>query len=253
MTPVNRRCSRGFNGGLAISLFMLALACAGVAWVYTGMTTRQQWPVRWLEVDGAFERVSAEQVRAGLAPLVTGSFFTVDLEAVRSAAYRQPWVSEVAVHKAWPDTVKVLVKEYVPVAHWTDGRLVSAGGLAFKVPGADEIQGLPWLEGPDGELEEVFSAWKEFNNELLSAGLEIDRIRFDRRGAWSLVLTGGTGIQIGREDALSRLRRLLASWPDLMNGRDLAPLAVDLRYTNGFAVRWPANTVKLAGNYGKEN
>ena len=217
------------------------------------MVTRDQWPVRWLEIDGAFERVSAEQVRAGLTPLVAGSFFTVDLDAVRSAAFRQAWVSGVTVQKNWPDTVQVRITEYVPVAHWTDGRLVSEDGRAFAVPGADEIQGLPWLEGPDGGLHEVFAAWREYNNELLPTGLEISRIRLDRRGAWFLALTSGTEIQIGREDALPRLRRLVASWSGLMNGRNLAPLSVDLRYTNGFAVRWPAPPVKLAGNYGKES
>ena len=31
------------------------------------------WPIRWLEVDGAFERISAEQVRKAAAPLVQRS------------------------------------------------------------------------------------------------------------------------------------------------------------------------------------
>jgi cell division protein FtsQ len=236
-----------------MSLSLVATALLGVLWVYSGMITRDQWPVRWLEVDGAFERVSAEQLRAGLAPLVSGSFFTVDLDAVRDAAFRQAWVAAVTVQKNWPDTVKVRITEYVPVAHWTDGRLVSEDARPFRVPGADEIQGLPWLEGPEGELPEVFEAWRELGNELLPAGLDISRIRLDPRGAWFLALANGTEIHIGREDALPRIRRLVASWSGLMSGRDLAPLSVDLRYTNGFAVRWPAPPVTLAGNYGKEN
>ena len=248
-----RHASRGFNSGILMSLSLVVLALLGVVWVYQGMITRDQWPVRWLEVDGAFERVSAEQLRSGLTGVVAGSFFTLDLDAVRAAAMRQPWVSGVAVQKHWPDTVKVQITEYVPVAHWTQGRLVSADARAFRVPGADEIQGLPWLEAADEDLQQVFDAWREFNNELLPLGLEIDRIRLDRRGAWFLAVSSGTEIQIGREDALPRLRRLVASWEGLMQGRPMAPLSVDLRYTNGFAVRWPAPPVKLAGNYGKEN
>jgi cell division protein FtsQ len=248
-----RLATRGLHSGVTVSLILVALALLGVLWVYQGMVNRDQWPVRWLEVDGAFERVSAEQLRSGLMPLIAGSFFVVDSDAVRAAALRQPWVSGVLVQKHWPDTVKVQVTEYVPVAHWTNGRLVAAGGLAFRVPGADEIQGLPWLEGADSDLPRVFGAWRDFNNELLPAGLEIDRIRLDRRGAWFLALTGGTEIHVGRADPVPRLRRLVAGWDRLMDGRGVAPLSVDLRYTNGFAVRWPAAPVKLAGNYGKEN
>ena len=231
-----RHASRGFNSGVLMSLSLVVLALLGVVWVYQGMITRDQWPVRW-----------PEQLRSGLTGVVAGSFFTLDLDAVRAAAMRQPWVSGVAVQKHWPDTVKVQITEYVPVAHWTQGRLVSADAQAFRVPGADEIQGLPWLEAADEDLQQVFDAWREFNNELLPLGLEIDRIRLDRRGAWFLAVSSGTEIQIGREDALPRLRRLVASWEGLMQGRPMAPLSV------GFAVRWPAPPVKLAGNYGKEN
>ena len=246
---VRIRAYRGFNSGLVMSLTLFALALFGVVWVYMGMTTIDQWPIRWLEVDGSFERVSAEQMRAGLAPQVMGSFFTVDLEAVSEAAFRQAWVSGVTVQKNWPDTVRVRITEYDPVAHWTLGRLVSREGRSFEVPGADQIQGLPWLEGPGGQLEVVVGAWQQFNNELLPAGLEIDRIRLDRRGAWFLVLTNGTEIHIGRADALPRLHRLVSSWPNLMSGRDLAPLGVDLRYSNGYAVRWP----EYKETYGKES
>lgn len=243
----------GFSQGLMTLVLLCGLAAAGVGWVYSGMTAREQWPVRWLEVNGAFQRVSAEQLRSTLAPVAHGSFFTVNLESVRDAAFRQPWVAEATVQKNWPDTVRVHIREYTPVAHWTDGELVSVGGTAFKVPGADEMQGLPWLEGPQGQLSEVFDTWKQFNNALLPTGLEIERIILDPRGSWSLELSSGTEVQLGREDAAGRLQRLVQSWPVLMRGQERTPLRIDLRYTNGFAVRWPKPPAKLAGNYGQEN
>jgi cell division protein FtsQ len=229
----------GYQGGMLVPLMLFAVAAIGIAWVSMGMMTREQWPIRWLEIDGGFERVSAEQLRASLAPLVASSYFTVDLAAVRDAAYRQPWVAEVSVQKHWPDTVAVNVKEFEPVAHWSNGRLVSRQGVPFTVPGADEIQGLPWLESPDGGLEQVTGAWQQFNQLLLPLGLEVERLRLDARGAWYLTLSNGTQVDIGRGDALDRLQRLVRSWPELTRGRQNAPAGVDLRYTNGFAVRWP--------------
>ena len=214
------------------TLLLFLLAIGGVTWVCMGMITKEQWPVRWLEINGAFERVSAEQVRASLVPLAVGSFFTVDLESIRSAAYRQPWVAEVTVQKTWPDTVKVQVTEFTPVAHWTGGTLISNSGQSFQVPGAAEIQGLPWLEGPEPQLDVVFETWQQFNNELLPLGLEIELIRLDPRGAWFLEMTNNTEVQIGREDALLRLQRLVKSWtgsalgyanPDLFAAGDSGP------------------------------
>lgn len=70
-------------------------------------------------------------------------------------------------------------------------------------------------------------------------GLAIRGIRLDQRGAWSMELSNGTQIQLGRESALERLQRLLASWDSLMLEQTAPPSDVDLRYTNGFAVMWP--------------
>lgn len=243
------RRQAGFQGSLVVSLALVLLAAFGIAWVYAGMVTRDQWPIRWLELDGQFQRVSAEQLRAHLAPLVAGSYFTIDLAEVREAAFRQPWVARVTVQKHWPDTVRVSLAEYAPVAHWTGGRLVSGSGESFAVPGADEIQGLPWLEGPEQSLPDVFATWRQFNDILAPAGLEIDRIRLDPRGAWFLALTNGTEVHIGRGDAEARLQRLVRSWPALTGGRPGVPADVDLRYTNGFAVRWPEQDE----NHGKES
>lgn len=249
---LRNRC-RGFGQGLLMTLAFFLVAAGSVAWVGLGMVTQEQWPVKWIEVDGVFERVSAEQLRASLVPVSAGSFFTVDLDAIREAAYRLPWVEAVQVQKTWPDTIKVHVREFTPVAHWTGDRLISNSGHSFEVSGAAEIQGLPHLEGPDDQLDQVFRNWIEINNELVSTGLEIERIKLDPRGSWFLELNNGTEVHLGRERARARLTMLIKSWPGLMRDRDLPPMVVDLRYTNGFAVRWPQPPARFAGTHGKEN
>ena len=143
------------------------------------------------------------------------------------------------VQKQWPDTVRVAVEEYVPVAHWNEGQLVADSGSLFGVPEADEIQGLPWLEGPEERLQEVLRTWIGLDELLMPLGLEIARIKLDSRGAWSLVLDNGTQVQLGRDSTVERLERLLASWEPLMREQEVPPVDVDLRYTNGFAVLWP--------------
>ncbi|MDX1460818.1 MAG: cell division protein FtsQ/DivIB, partial [Xanthomonadales bacterium] len=99
----------------------------------------------------------------------------------------------------------------------------------------------------------VFTAWRDFNNRLLPTGEEIYRLRLDARGSWFLELQSGTEVHIGRQSARARLDRLVASWPALMNGRALPPRLIDLRYTNGFAVRWPAAKEQYAGTYGEKS
>lgn len=234
-----RHRERGFSSSTLSVLLLFLMTAACLAWVSMGIVTSERWPIRWLEINGSFNRVSAEQLRASLASRVGSSFFTVDLQALHEAARNNPWVSDVRVQKQWPDTIRVDVQEYVPVAHWNSGELISSSGEPFAVPEADELQGLPWLQGPEARLDEVLQAWVGFDEMLVPLGLEIRRMSVDRRGAWSLALNNGTHVQLGRDDTVERLERLLISWETLMREHELAPADVDLRYTNGFAVSWP--------------
>jgi cell division protein FtsQ len=232
---------------------LFVLASAGVVWVYSGMIAQERWPIRWLEIDGSFERVSAEQVRASLAPLVKGSFFTVDTGLMRKEASDMPWVAVVNIQKSWPDTIQVTVHEHTPVAHWVDDYLIDADGQRFSVPSAREIQGLPWLESPEGQMDLVFENWKKFDDRLVLIGQQRERLMLDPRGSWSARLSGGTEVKFGKGDIFKNLDMLVSTWSGLMRGQDVPPVSVDLRYTNGFAVLWPQNIDAIAGNYGEKN
>lgn len=232
------RNSQGHASGLLAVVLLFLVTTAGLAWVGMGIVAPDRWPIRWLEVNGEFQRVSAEQLRATLAPNINASFFTVDMQALEEAAGRIPWVSEVRVQKIWPDTVNVIVDEYEPVAHWNRGRLVSRQGDYFEVPEADTLQGLPWLRGPDERLPEVLSTWIGINEVLVPLGLEVARLALDDRGSWSLELNNGTQVYLGRNSMEERLQRLLSSWDALMEEQEVPPQGIDLRYTNGFAVAW---------------
>lgn len=248
-----RHGNRGFSAGAVLTLLLFALAVAGVAWVYSGMIAQERWPIRWLEIDGPFERVSAEQVRARLAPLVSGSFFTVDTQVMRVIASEMPWVASVTVQKTWPDTVQVTIHEHTPVVHWVGDYLLDANGQPFSVPSAKDIQGMPWLEGPPGQLELVFENWKKFDDKLQMIGQQVERLTLDPRGSWSARLNGGTEVKFGKGDVFKNLDMLVSTWAGLMQGQALPPVSVDLRYTNGFAVLWSQNIDVIAGEYGEKS
>lgn len=244
---INHQGNRGFASGILTVVALFLLALGGAAWVSMGIVANDRWPIRWLELNGEFQRVSAEQLRATISPLIDESFFTIDLQELSEAGGRISWVSSVRVQKSWPDTVTVTIREFTPIAHWNRGQLISHEGQVFAVPEADEIQGLPWLYGPQERLDEVLHAWSDFSELLVPLGLEVQGIRLDRRGAWSMQLNNGTRIQLGRESAGERLRRLLASWDSLMLEQPAPPQDVDLRYTNGFAVMWPQQSATVKG------
>ena len=72
--------NRGFASGVLAVITLFLLAVGGIAWVSMGIVANDRWPIRWLELNGGFQRVSAEQLRASMTPLIDESFFTIDLQ-----------------------------------------------------------------------------------------------------------------------------------------------------------------------------
>jgi cell division protein FtsQ len=63
-------------------------------------------------------------------------------------------------------------------------------------------------------------------------------LRLSARGSWSLRLSDGTQVEVGRSDSQLRLQRFSRLLPRL-RAQDPRPLTrADLRYTNGFSLTW---------------
>lgn len=225
--------------GWLATLVLAAAAGLGAIWLQAGILGRDSWPVEWLEVEGEIRRTSAEQVQAAVVVHASQGFFAVDLENVRRAVVELPWIESAEVRRRWPDTLVIQVGEHRPVARWNDMRLVNHRGDYFSVPGANELQGLPWLEGPDSRLKDVLDMWVFMHRELAAINAGIEHVKLDERGAWEVRLSSGVTLRLGREEPAGRVRRYVKVADELRGLREFAPEIVDLRHTNGLAVRWP--------------
>lgn len=218
-----------------IALTLIALPIVGVL---NGWFAADRWPVRQLAVHGGFDHVSAEQIRATASIHLHDGFFAVDLAALREAVARLPWVERVEARKRWPDTIELSVYEQQPWVRWGADRLVNRRGEVFAAPGAAAIQGLARLSGPDERVSDVLAFYIDAMKKFAHSGLAVEGVRLSTRGSWSLALSNDAVIEIGRKHPAARLQRFLDVWPKLAVGRADPPTYVDLRYSNGFAVRW---------------
>lgn len=219
-----------------VALALLALPPVGVL---RGWFASASWPVSRLVVHAPFRHVSEADIRAAVAPLLEPGFFALDTAAPREALAALPWVEKVEVRKHWPDALEITVREHVAVAHWGEDRLLNRAGAIFDGRTATGLEDLPRLAGPDARVAEVLAFHRECLRILAGSGLVLRELRLSPRGGWRLGLAGGVLVELGSGPARSeRLRRLLAVWPQLAPSHALPPLAIDLRYNNGFAVQW---------------
>src|SRR5262249_26379187 len=133
-------------GALAAIAFALLVYAGGRALVESPV-----FLLKTIVVGGDLQRVERREIVKALQGRVTGTFFTVDLESVRSLFEGIPWVRRAELRRRWPDCLEVRLEEQVPVARWgqqkKSSQLVNAQGQLF--PGQSE-EALPFLAGPAG-------------------------------------------------------------------------------------------------------
>ncbi|MBT9567451.1 MAG: cell division protein FtsQ/DivIB [Thiobacillus sp.] len=228
------------------------LAYGAINWV-----AAQDWfALHTIEVKTPTQHVTEAQIRLVVERRVRGTFFTVDLERVRSSLEKLPWVREARVERRWPDTLVVSLVEHVPLARWNDNALVSKTGDVFV---AAVNQSLPRLYGPNGSSGEVVAAFRAYQSALTPLSMTIAELRLSPRRAWRIRLNNDMQLALGREQAGTRLARFVALYPRLFPANPVAstaiesgavptqaaadvpmhPVTVDLRYPDGFALRMP--------------
>ncbi len=230
-------------------LFLAGAAALLVAAVVWGTPRLRLFPLHEVQVTHALQEVRQSDVEQSLSDVLRGNFFTVDIEALRRAVEQLPWVRRAEVWRKWPSRIEVRIEEHRAAAHWGDGseQLVNTYGELFSAALSQDQQ-LPRLSGPAGSSSEVLRRYEEFAQILKPTGRLPAQMALSPRLAWLLKLEDGMLVELGREQAKApirmRLQRFVDYYPTLSNTRQGRPMAVDMRYPNGFALRFPASAAQ---------
>jgi cell division protein FtsQ len=206
----------------------------GVLWI----RDPHNMPLRHVEITGEFAHLDHAALAAAIEPVARGGFFTVDVAAVQAAAVQLPWAASASVRRVWPDRLEVRVEEQQAVARWQQGSLLNPRGEVFTPASLDKVRPLPQLVGPEDLRERVIHTYTEALAALQGIDRSIARIRLDARRAWHLTLDDGVQLKLGRDDVMPRLKRFVRVYPSVFAGQAQTLNTVDMRYSNGFAVRW---------------
>ncbi|WP_329741326.1 cell division protein FtsQ/DivIB [Dyella sp. A6] len=218
----------------------VALVALPIVGVLNGWFAASRWPVTRLTVQAEFHHVSAEQLRAVVLPHLGKGFFAMNLDKVQRAVAALPWVASVEASKRWPDTLLLRVVEREPFARWNGDSLIDRRGEVFKVADASSYTALPDLHGPADQMSDVVGFYADALKMFAGTSLKVAGVTLSDRGSWTLTTASGASIVLGDSaHAGARLRRFLGAYAQVMAGHTGTFVYADLRYTNGFAVKWP--------------
>ncbi|MDO8654721.1 MAG: cell division protein FtsQ/DivIB [Undibacterium sp.] len=225
-------------------ILLLVLLMSGIWWVIQ----RPVFTLKVIRVDGveknALRHVNALTIRDAALPKIKGNFFTTNLDTVRTAFETVPWVRKASVQREWPNQLIVTLEEHRPLGTWgEEGRLISVKGDVFtaNLAEAEEDADLIEFGGPDGSEKEVLARYINFKDWFAKISLVPDSVQYSSRYAWSLKLSNGMKVELGREQDESSLKnrvdQLLMVYPQLVASLQDSIESVDMRYPNGLALK----------------
>jgi cell division protein FtsQ len=230
------------KGSLLSSMLLLLLFAGGILMFADYILQPDRFPVSRISFIGEFRHVEKSALQENVAPYIGNNFFAIDLQKLEAALRDIDWVSDVSVSRRWPDTLQVNVKEQRLIAAWNKAGWVTSDATIVELPGL-KMPGLPRWSGPDGTQVLVQLRSQQFSSLLADVGMQLRKLSYSQRGAWQISASNylrneQISIRLGRRDMQDRLYRFARAYGQTLGKLEQRLISVDLRYPNGFAVKW---------------
>jgi cell division protein FtsQ len=227
-------------------LSLLAAIAYGGLQTYQWLMKPTTLPIRHVQVEGDLSHVDPQQLQAQIKTQVSGGFFSLDIENIMRELKTNEWVYDVSLRRLWPNRLLITIEEQLPIARWSEGFLLNQYGEVFAASGDYSPEALPLISGETGRETDLILFFNQADRLLHPLQLKMVELKEDARGDQRLLLDSGIELALGRKNRMQRLERFASAY-----GKTLRPFmerieALDLRYANGFAVRWNHNPQQYA-------
>lgn len=256
--------NRGLSVPFDVKLMNITATVLFMGCLMLGVAAMGWWLMRYpafnigrIVVEGELVHNNAVTLRANVAPVLKGNFFTVNLKAAQEAFEQVPWVREAQVRREYPNGLRVILKEHVAEAFWgsdAGNGLVDSSGRVFEANlGELDREGLPRLQGPEGSAARMLQMYRLITPVIAPLDITLDSLALDSRGSWRMTLDNDAQIELGggtTEDVIQRLQRFARTLPQITSQYKRSASALesaDLRYEDGYALKLKGVTTGSTG------
>jgi cell division protein FtsQ len=199
------------------------------------------FPIKEVKIVGA-QHSDHYTIQHLIQPLVKRGFFGVDVGEIKERISQAPWVSHLMVRRIWPNQVLIQITEKIPVAKWNDHTLISSKGELFHPAETSFPTNLPNFIGQEGDHVRMLSYYQKINNLLYPLHFKILSLEFTPYSVWRITFDNGIKLTTGHKSVLASLDRFVKLYPKVVGDRVDKVEYIDLRYSNGIAVKWKTVT-----------
>lgn len=219
-------------------MILITLPLVAVLGAYQWIQNPENLTIDTVEVTGEFTILDEKQLQPLIESYVKTNLFLLDDKNLERALENNPWVHSAALTHVWPNKLIVKIYEQKPVAYWGKSNMLADNGEIIKASMAKEKGELPLLYSPNDKGRNMATGFIKIRKMMKGFPLKLTEFKADARGSWKIKLENGMTLKIGREHQEKRLKRFMVAYDQSLKKVLDKISIVDLRYTNGFAVKW---------------
>jgi len=238
---------------MSLSIFLVVVLLGGSLLGYFRLINENSLPIRIVKITGDFKYLDVRKLKQLLNQQLGRNFFSVDLDEIKHSVSKIAWVDQVSIRRKWPDTLVLNMNEQQPFARWYKGGFINTRGQWFSAARQKTLSDLPLLQGPQGSESMIATQYVDIANVLSAQGLKTRHLRMTDRRSWQLNLDNGLWLKLGKQNVKGRLQRFVRVYKKVIAAQLNKIEGVDMRYTNGFAVRWKPEENPVDNNKGAKS
>ncbi len=215
-------------------VFVAAIVIVGI-YVVRGV---EDVPIKTVVIDSPLHHVGKQEVRNVASDYISKGFFTVDLSKFEDDLEEISWVYKANIKRKWPSRLVIEIEEQTPRFRWSNRMLLNKDAKPFFVNDIEAYSMLPNLDGQAGRERYLAELYYQYNVRFLQLSMSISAVEEDARYDKIITLSNGISINVGREKINDQLERCLRSFAEFSDDERATISNIDLRHSNGFAVRW---------------
>ena len=145
------------------------------------------------------------------------------------------WIHSIGIDRDWPSTLILNIEKIVPIAKWNDGQYISSQGQVIKLE--NDRKDLPRFKVVLSSPLKSMEIYRDLTSRLKPWNLSISEISENSLGEWSLKLSNGLSIELGRNHLDKRLNSSMVVYNSFDGVFEARSSFIDARYMGGVAFR----------------
>ena len=215
-----------------MSRYILYIIVVGIL-ILTYKSGIISFPVKEISIITSDKKYNANKLNKYLDSLYGTDLLLTNIDIIQKNIISDDWISDAEVIKSFPSKITIRIVQHEPMALYNNQVISKAGVLINSSTISSE--NLPIIIDKDKELISAYDIYSLSLINLKKIDLVIKKIEIHH--SLIKIYTASIVLISDRTNFEKNILRLVSSFEDLNNVYDKNITSIDMRYSNGFAIK----------------